>query len=173
MAHNQRGDGAAGLAYAQMALDLDRSAETSGFMVSTMAFSYLHMEDFAAAEIRFREALEIWRCHGNANHVAITLSNLGDALRGLGRREEALAVLGEARQIHQRMGNLDSLADCLVVTGRAHTHFGEWDDARVCFQRAVDIAREHGLGALIVQGTEGLDEHDRLRGCPEDAGRCG
>ncbi|MQS16102.1 tetratricopeptide repeat protein [Streptomyces kaniharaensis] len=171
VAHNHKRDGAASLAYARQALTRDDSEESSGFMLNTMAVSHLLLEDFAAAEAGLRQALEIWRCHGNVNNTAITLANLGDALRGLGRRDEALAALDEARRHHQRLGNNEGVADCLVVAGRTHLHFGGWDDARTCFQQAMDIAREHDLQALTARATEGLDELDRLRGCPEEMRR--
>ncbi|MQS16777.1 tetratricopeptide repeat protein [Streptomyces kaniharaensis] len=172
VAHNHALDGAAGLAYAQRAIEYDPAIAQEGFTVATMAFSHLHMQDYAAAEPGFRRALQIWRDHGNLHNTAVTLANLGDTLRGLDRREEALAALEEARQIHERTRNHEALADCLVVTGRTHRHFGEWDDAAVCFQRAADLAREHDLRALSAQAREGLAEIDRLRGRrPEDTSR--
>ncbi|MQS15931.1 tetratricopeptide repeat protein [Streptomyces kaniharaensis] len=163
VAHNDARDGAAGLAYLQKALEHDPAIAEDGFMVVTTAHSYLIMADFAAAEPLFRRGLDIWRDHGNLYNTAVTLANLGDTLRGLGRREEALAALDEAREIHERIRNYDTLADCLVVTGRTHLHFEEWDDAAVCFQRAADLAREHDLRALTAQADEGLAELHRLR----------
>lgn len=162
VAHNQARDGAAGLAYLRKALKYAPAIADEGFIVVTMAVSHLLMEDFAAAEPQFRHALRIWRDHGNLHNTAVTLANLGDALRGLERREEALAALDEAREIHERTRNHEALAACLVITGRTHLHFGAWNDARTCFQRAADIAREHDLRALTAQAREGLAELDRL-----------
>ncbi|MEW1914849.1 BTAD domain-containing putative transcriptional regulator [Kitasatospora sp. NPDC085895] len=166
VAYNQLKNSTAALTYARQAIDRSHGAlGENGVLLNIMATSHLLTEDFAAAEEGLRRALEIWRTHDNTNNIAITLTDLGDALRGLGRREEALAALREARGLNERLGNRSNLAECLVITGRTYLQFGQREDARGCFQSTVDIAREHHLPAWIQQGIDGLKALDQ----PEDA----
>ncbi|MFD8784998.1 BTAD domain-containing putative transcriptional regulator [Kitasatospora sp. NPDC059599] len=165
--HNQLGRTAQALSYARQALERQRASGTrddEGLVLSTMALSLLAARDFPAAETHLRGALELWRAHGNLPNTAITLANLGDALRALDRREEAFTALGEALAIQQRLGHFGYIADCLVITGRAHLHFAQWDDARNCFDRALQIARQHRLTAWIDQARQGLEELELRRG---------
>ncbi|MEE1782737.1 tetratricopeptide repeat protein [Streptomyces sp. SP17BM10] len=170
VAHNHARDGAASLAYVRKAVELEPTIADEGLIVVTMAVPHLLKEDFLRAEPMFRRALRIWRDHRNLHNCAVTLSSLGDTLRGLGRREEALAALAEAHGIQEQLGNSGDLAGCLVTTGRTHLHFGDWNEARTCFQQAFDIACEYDLGALIAQAGEGLAEVDRLRAAADCAG---
>ncbi|MFG2823548.1 BTAD domain-containing putative transcriptional regulator, partial [Kitasatospora sp. NPDC048365] len=160
--HNQMDDGAAGLAFARRALELG-VPEDDDLLVTVMAAAHLHLKDFAAAEAGFRRAVEIWRRHGNRFNTAVALANHGDCLRGLGRREEALAALGEASRINEQIGSTNGITDCLLITGRAHLHFGHWEEAATSFRRALDLAREHRLPAYVQQALDGLDELGQLR----------
>ncbi|MCU7827186.1 AfsR/SARP family transcriptional regulator [Kitasatospora sp. DSM 101779] len=161
--HNQLGDGKAALAYARRALELDEASREDSVMLTTMAAVHLKMADFASAEAGFRRAAGIWRRHGNLYNTAVALANLGDSLRALGRRDEALAALDEALHINEQLGNLKSTTDCLLITGRTHLHFRQWDEAAAAFQQAVDLAREQRLPAYVQEGIEGLDKLQRLR----------
>ncbi|MEU6239393.1 hypothetical protein, partial [Kitasatospora sp. NPDC047058] len=68
----------------------------------------------------------------------------------------ALAALREATGLQHRLGNAARTAACLIITGRVHLRFDAVEEARVCFQRAVDTAREHTLPDLVRQGREAL-----------------
>ncbi|GAA4882141.1 tetratricopeptide repeat protein [Kitasatospora terrestris] len=159
------GDGAAGLVHGQRALELG-VPEDDNVLVTVMASAHLQLNDFVSAEAGYRRAVEIWRQHGNPYNIAVALANLGDSLRGLGRRDEALAALDEALQINEQIGNLKSVTSCLLITGRTHLHFDELDQAATVLQSAVDLAREQRLPAYVQEGTEGLDELRRRRAEP-------
>ncbi|WP_245985129.1 AfsR/SARP family transcriptional regulator [Streptomyces tateyamensis] len=123
--------------------------------------------DFAAAEQHFRRSLALWRRHGdNPRTVAGALASLGAALRGLGRREDALAALEESLGIRQHLGDFTGSADCLVQTGYAHLHFGEWAQARSCFERAVALGRAHRMPDMVKEALEGLAELEDARRAP-------
>ena len=159
-AYIQLGQADQALSYARQALEWQRAndpGQDDGVALSVMAHALLVAGDFPTAEAHFRESLEFWRKRENLPNIAITLANLGDSLRGLGRREDAFAALGEALAVQQRLGHVGNIADCLVIIGRTHTHFAQWNDARTCFERALELARQHNLPAWIEQATEGLD----------------
>lgn len=155
-----------GLAHSQRALELGVVSTEDDVPVSIMASAHLHLRDFAAAEAGFRRAAEIRRRHRNPYNTAVALANLGDSLRGLGRRDEALTALDEARHIYEELDSPDGVTDCLLITGRVHLHFGHWDEAAASFRAAIDLAGEHRLPAYLQEGTEGLDELRRRRATP-------
>ncbi|MGW2373950.1 AfsR/SARP family transcriptional regulator [Kitasatospora sp. NPDC001683] len=159
--YNQLGQGEQALGYARQALEQQRANghnRGEGLILSVMGNALLTVGDFPAAETHLRESLELWRKHENLPNTAITLANLGDTLRGLNRRKEAFAALDEALEIQQRLGHIGYIADCLVITGRTHLHFAQWNDARTCFERALELAHQHDLPAWIEMATKGLDD---------------
>lgn len=84
---------------------------------------------------------------------------LADALRRMGRHEEALEVLAEGLERHP------SFASGHVVAGRVHRDRGETDDAVAAFRRVLDLDDDnvmalHGLGRMLV-----------ARGHSEEAGK--
>ncbi len=167
IAHGQQGRPEQALAYARTALDLlRRTGDSRGevAIVNAMAMALLMTGDLPAAEAHFRRALDLCRSHGNRTDIAIVLGSLGDTLRGLGRREDAFAALDEAQAIHRQLGDVAGLTHCLVITGRAHLHYAQWDQARACFQQAADLSREHHLPTWTEQALEGLAQLERAMG---------
>ncbi|MGD2069006.1 MAG: tetratricopeptide repeat protein [Gemmatimonadota bacterium] len=74
---------------------------------------------------------------------------LADALRRMGRHEEALEILAEGLERHP------SFASGHVVAGRVHRDRGETDDAVAAFRRVLDLDGDnvmalHGLGRMLV-----------------------
>ncbi|MFI6155488.1 AfsR/SARP family transcriptional regulator [Kitasatospora sp. NPDC051170] len=167
MALGQQGRYEQALTYAQSAWKLHQESgeeQEDGLSVrSALAQAHLHHEDFEAAHTHFRAVLEVCRARGNMTHIAITLGNLGDCLRGLGRQEDAFAALDESLALRRRLGDVSGIADSLIITGRAHAHFGRPARARACFEQAAEISREHDIPALLQQCLDGLDGLERLR----------
>ncbi|MFD4656351.1 BTAD domain-containing putative transcriptional regulator [Kitasatospora sp. NPDC058444] len=160
MAVGQQGRYGQALAYAQAAWKLHQeTGEEEGWLGvrSALAGAHLLSEDFEAAHTHFRAVLEGCRALGNLTHVAITLANVGDCLRGLGRQEDAFAALDESLTLRRRLGAMSGIADCLIITGRAHAHFGRLPQARTCFEQAAEISRDHHIPALLQQSLDGLD----------------
>ncbi|MFF2548400.1 hypothetical protein ACFVUY_38400 [Kitasatospora sp. NPDC058063] len=52
---------------------------------------------------------------------------------------------------------MSGIADCLIITGRAHAHFGRLPQARTCFEQAAEISRAHDIPALLQQSLDGLE----------------
>ncbi|MGW7449081.1 BTAD domain-containing putative transcriptional regulator [Kitasatospora sp. NPDC054795] len=160
MAVGQQGRYGQALAYAQAAWKLHQeTGEEAGRLGvhSALGGAFLLSEDFEAAHTHFRAALEVCRDRGNLTHVAVMLANLGDSLRGLGRQEDAFAALDESLALRHRLGAMSGIADCLIITGRAHAHFGRLPQARTCFEQAAGISRDHDIPALLQQSLDGLE----------------
>ncbi|MGA5823352.1 BTAD domain-containing putative transcriptional regulator [Kitasatospora sp. NPDC094028] len=163
VAHSQQGRYGQALAYAEVAWEIHQRAgvdEGGVGLLAALAQAYLYNEDFEAALTYYRSLLERCRSHGNLTHTAVALANLGDCLRGLGREEEAFAALDESLAIRRRLGDMSGIADTLVISGRAHAHFGRPSRARACYEEAAGIGRDHDIPALLQQGLDGLE---RLR----------
>ncbi|MFE9429123.1 BTAD domain-containing putative transcriptional regulator [Kitasatospora sp. NPDC006697] len=164
LVHSQRDQFDLALAYALQAWELHQRTgddQNTASTLSALAQAYLWTGDFETAETHFRSLLAICRDLGNLAHVAVTLANLGDALRGLGRRDEALAALDESLSIRRRLGDMSGIADALVITGRVHTHFGQWSQARTCYAHAVEMGRDHNMPHYVKQGRTGLEQLSR------------
>ncbi|MEW2374209.1 BTAD domain-containing putative transcriptional regulator [Streptomyces sp. NPDC006656] len=172
--HQTRPGGAA-VEYASRAWARERVSGNpdEATMHSTMGAALLTAGDLHGAESHLRHGLTLWRRHGNLHRIAFSLAHLGDALAGLDRREDALAVLREAVGVQRRLGNIACVAGGLLITGRAHLRFETPEEARACFGQAVDIARAHDLQDLLRQGLEGLARsggHEGTRGHGRETG---
>ncbi|WP_181442648.1 AfsR/SARP family transcriptional regulator [Streptomyces tateyamensis] len=148
------------LAYARKAWEYyERTGDHRGraSALNSLAYALLLAEDYQGAEQRFQQALALARTESNLANTACMLANLGDALRGLGRQEEAFAALGEALEICEQLGDVVGTADLLDLTGRTHAHFGQWQQARTCFERILDLGRKYRLPDHVGKGRRGLD----------------
>ncbi|MFF2076422.1 BTAD domain-containing putative transcriptional regulator [Kitasatospora sp. NPDC058162] len=160
---SQQGRHGPALAYAQQAWKLHREAggdEGTPGVLAALAQAYLRSGDFEAAHTHFREVLGLCRARGNLTHAAVALANLGDCLRGLGRRGDAFAALDESLAIRRRLGDMSGIADTLIISGRTHAHFGDLPQARACFEQAAGLSRDHNIPAYVQQSLDGLE---RLR----------
>ncbi|WBP91290.1 AfsR/SARP family transcriptional regulator [Kitasatospora cathayae] len=160
LAYGFQGQADQALAHVREALDLHRRSGGGGrltaILVSSLADALRVAGQHAEASARYREALALWRDHGDASSVAITLANFGDVLGVLGRREEAFAALREALDTLDRIGDIALVADTLVIAARTHTRFAEWHDARTRVHQAIDLADRHHMTAWL------SDAHDVL-----------
>ncbi|WBP91382.1 AfsR/SARP family transcriptional regulator [Kitasatospora cathayae] len=160
LAHSAAGHGDQALAHARTALDLHRrtggNRHRTAILLSTMADALRVSGHLKEADLRYREALGLWRAHGDANGTAIVLTNHGDVLRGLGRRDEAFMALDEALAIFRRIGNAALTAECLVMMARTHARFDEWTRARARIHEAIDVADRNHLESWLSEAREVL-----------------
>ncbi|MET9375813.1 BTAD domain-containing putative transcriptional regulator [Streptomyces sp. NPDC002992] len=110
----------------------------------------------ADAEKVFRRCLTICHTENRSRHLPTVLVNLGDTLRAQDRRDEAFTHLEEALQLAQDLDNPFSVADALEALARAHAHFGDPEQARSCWQTALEIAEQHQLDRVIRDCLTGL-----------------
>ncbi|MFI9325797.1 tetratricopeptide repeat protein [Kitasatospora aureofaciens] len=168
IAYNHSGQGDQALRFAREGLNRHLQAgdgsQPTAFYISALADALRLAGHHAEAEVRYREALLMWRERGDANSTAITLANLGDTLGALVRRGVAFSALQEALDITERIGNVGLLADTMVVMARTHVRFSEWTQARTRALQAIDLADRHDFGSWLSEARELLDVIDKA-GC--------
>lgn len=84
-----------------------------------------------------REALAVFRAHGQKGWVASTLATLGYALWVGGEGEPALDAFQQAYALHQRLGEMWPLPEIQAYQGLAHLELGHLTEALDCTQRAL------------------------------------
>jgi DNA-binding SARP family transcriptional activator len=102
-------------------------------------FSLLYQSDgLARRAIQIaREILEVFRAHQQDGWVASTLNVLGYALWVAGDYQEALSVLDEAYQMHERLGELTYLPEVLAQKALVYLELGRPGEALESTRRAL------------------------------------
>ncbi|RAJ44699.1 NB-ARC domain-containing protein [Kitasatospora sp. SolWspMP-SS2h] len=155
LVHKEAGRLADGFAAVHRALRLFEAAgETEpALALHTLAGLHLAAGDARAAERTYRQVLGVFRRRGLTGPTGATLVDLGDTLRVLDRRDEALAALGEALAIARTLDDRHGIAAALEATARAHAHFGEAEQARHCRLLAFETARVQESDHTATTGT--------------------
>jgi serine/threonine protein kinase/Tfp pilus assembly protein PilF len=113
----------------------------------------LRKKDYATAELRFREALDIYSKTLPPGHgyTAATLTRLGLALLELKRPQEAETAANEALEIWAKAYGKTSTryAFAAAIRGRALAQQGEMNDAELALKESYPLlARSHGSADL-------------------------
>lgn len=102
-------------------------------------------ESLEQALPHFRRAREIWRSLRAETELAIALERLGDTLRQLGRRREALPLFQKAEALFSRQGIEDprtaAMANNMGVISR---YLGQAEDAAAYYEEALAAWRRLG-----------------------------
>jgi tetratricopeptide (TPR) repeat protein len=119
-----------------------------------MADCYLYL-------LRYESAVEHYRCAINLlpaddRNLAICLNNLGDAYRGLGRFEEAVASVENSLSVATAIRDRFLEGDGLHTLGRVFDHFGRSDRARESWRRSLAIFEELGFAPGIEQVRQSM-----------------
>ncbi|WP_328457170.1 tetratricopeptide repeat protein [Streptomyces sp. NBC_00386] len=122
----------------------------------------LELGDTRGATAVFRRVVEVWRTQQRPFLVQVGLIALGDALRALDEREEALALLAEGLQLSRKTNQDHQTADALEALGRAHFQFGDHQQARVHWQEALLIAERNDLQQVVNDCRKGMDLLDSV-----------
>ncbi|HEY5088556.1 MAG TPA: hypothetical protein VIK30_01225, partial [Polyangia bacterium] len=95
---------------------------------------------------------------GDRQGAVASLLDLGALERDLGRRPEALALLGEGRELARASG--ERLYECSlsIEIGDCHLADGMPRAALTEFQSAREIARQFGARVLLSEATRGMAE---------------
>ncbi len=118
----------------------------------------------AAAGEHFRAALDLRRRISNLPGVIASLLDLGALERDLGRRPEALSLLGEGRELARASG--ERLQECSLSIEIGDCHLGDLQPHAALgeFQAAREIARQFGARALLSEATRGIAEAELALG---------
>ena len=127
-----------------------RLTRTRGADHAQLVYPLLHLADATMAQSRHEEAvavhdriLALGRRHLGESHVLVgrTLASRGEALRRLGRTDEADASLREAERVLAAVRNQE-LGVALVYRGRLETDRGRHAEAERAFAEAERIYRK-------------------------------
>ena len=97
--------------------------------------------NYEAAIERSREAIESARKSHDTTTIARALGNLGMALTGRGRYDEALQVFAEARQFAHEYGTWTWLARTIAMCGGLYLQLFDFARAEVLAEEAREISR--------------------------------
>jgi tetratricopeptide (TPR) repeat protein len=99
----------------------------------------------------------------------MAIGNLGLALAGLGRHDEALARFTDARVILEAAGNRPAVARQFGNAGSACRDLERWDDAVENYVEALDIFRSLGLDEDVADQCTNIAYALVMKGEPIDA----
>lgn len=129
-------------------------------------------------EGRYEEALRSYarsaeqkRSLGDEGDLAITLSNLGEALCRLEHREEGRSRFEEAAAIQRRLGGSVYLTDVAFNLGDLALERGDLDEADARFRESLDVALRFGETYMAAKAVIGFARLAWARGDAELAAR--
>ncbi|MGH2418483.1 MAG: ATP-binding protein [Candidatus Limnocylindria bacterium] len=150
------GDEAAGIRFAEQALELDRALGNDwGIAYSTMmignCLSEAHDEtrDLVSARERMAEAAETFERIGDRHYGLIATHNQGWILGGLGDREGERRIHEQSLRIAREIGNAAIEADALAQLGMGASDAGRFDDAVQLLRESIRIDHQRGMTANV------------------------
>lgn len=132
------------LTYFRMANDRYESlgdARSQAIVLQNIGSLYAHARDYERVLQYYRMASEVYTDTGPLKLSAH--NNIGNALKGLGRYEEAEQEFGEALNVAKAMKSPMLEARILTNTASTQSLRGSLDDAESTAQEALRIAQEH------------------------------
>ncbi|WP_158881009.1 ATP-binding protein [Amycolatopsis anabasis] len=120
--------------------------------------------EFAEAEVRFTEALRLYRTSGDRRGAIVARKRLADVLRRAGRYGRAAALLAEALTGARETGDAHWEAHVLRSLGEVRRYTGELDESRRNLERSLELFTEHGHRHAAAYSLRSLaDLHAQLR----------
>lgn len=139
--------------------------------LSCQSYSILNQGRFDEALQSYTRSAEQKRSLGDEGDLAITLSNLGEALCRLERREEGRARFEEAAAIQRRLGGSVYLTDVAFNLGDLALERGDLDEADARFRESLDVALRFGETYMAAKAVIGFARLAWARGDAELAAR--
>jgi non-specific serine/threonine protein kinase len=127
-----------------IAPDAERSDAHASAFHAAGALSYLH-GDYAAAEVRHRQALAIWRQLDNRRGISRSLNSLGSIARSRGELSAARGLYEEALSIAREIGDRRSVSMGLQCLGTVAHEAGDYAAAQALLEECVSAS--HDIGA--------------------------
>lgn len=123
-------------------LDIAASASDSlrmGTISNGLGSVLLELEDYPNSLRYYVLAEKSWRGGGRLSSVAIAIHNQGDALRGMGRLDEALTTYKRALKLKRELNRTNSSAYTLTGLGRTYLLMDSIDRAEEVLEEALEI----------------------------------
>jgi len=112
--------------------------------------------DYAAARVRFEQALATARELGDQRRIAVTLSNLGNIFVAEDELEQAGELYAEALAIHEASGQPDGQATVLENIGMVALAQEDTAQAVSAFERALACAHEAHMPEKVASASISL-----------------
>ncbi len=145
-----------GLDRYQLAVDrADKNLLTHLFWFEQYGLALYWTGNYEAAIERSRQAIELAGKSHDTTSMARALGNLGMALTGRGRYDEALKVLSEARQFAHEYGTGTWLARSITMIGNLHLELFDFARAEAFTVEAREISRS--LNWPLASASGGID----------------
>ena len=125
--------------------------------------------NYAEQTSLLNQALKLERERGNDNWVALTLRNLSNASRMLGRYEEGIIQAKESLEIYERLGETVEHARCLNVLARLLHEDGQFDAAEAAILQSIKFLPEKGEECKVCRSHRALGDIYLSRGKREEA----
>jgi DNA-binding SARP family transcriptional activator/tetratricopeptide (TPR) repeat protein len=142
---------------------LDRNLRDEGVVLNNLSEIYGKVGCYQQAEEHARQALVIQRSVGNRRTEVLTLCHLGNALAGLDRVHDGLALLHDAVALADEIGDRHGAAWASTYLGQVMFDMGRPDEAGRQWERAEDLFV--GLGdpnvAVVRAKLAGLHRQSR------------
>jgi len=122
------------------------------------AMAVLHVGDgkYCTAEELHREAIGIWKEHGDRSGLSFSLNGLGVSLALQDRAEEALECYRESLRLAREAGDQRATARALNNLGLESLDIGELEEARKCFHESLEISRQIGATSIVSAALNNL-----------------
>lgn len=115
--------------------DSTRIASVSNGLGNVM----LELLDYQKALNYYQIAADTWGATGSSVNYSIAVHNKGDALRGMGRLNEALIIYKQALKLKRELNRTSSSAYSLTGLGRTYLLLDSIDRANEVLQEALEI----------------------------------
>ncbi len=115
-----------------------------------------HMEDYDAAALNIRQALDIFRELADRANEGMVLNGLAAMLEKQERYPEALAVALDALRMLKAAGHWWTQANLENGVGWLYAHLGQYDRALIHCQRALSLHRDSGHRAGTADTLDSL-----------------
>jgi transcriptional regulator with XRE-family HTH domain/tetratricopeptide (TPR) repeat protein len=125
----------------------------SGVEYSTLNLYWL--AEYGTAVDRGRQAVDLARASGETTYTARALANLGLALTGTGRYDEALRTFDEARRFAREHRTDQWLARATAMCGGLHLEFFDYRGAQALAEEARAMGRSLGWPQAVA--SSGID----------------
>jgi non-specific serine/threonine protein kinase len=127
-----------------IAPDSERNDAHASAFHAAGALSYLQ-GDYAAAEVRHRQALAIWRQSNNRRGISRSLNSLGSIASSRGQLSAARGLYEEALSIAREIGDRRSVSMGLQCLGTVAHDAGDYAAAQALLEECVSAS--HDIGA--------------------------
>lgn len=143
--------------------------EREAWVLSNLSLMDIRIGDYAGAQQRIKETLQLEIEVGNRQGEAIALNILALVLYHTGKSKEAHPLLRQALSISRQIGSRSEEADILTTMGYVFTALGRLENAANAYAQGLRLRRELGQSNRSLENLVGMAETARRRGRHDEA----